>query len=94
MFSKAIVNNSYRSHAKIKISSDLLLKTINLLEHLDTDALDPDMMMLYGYVSHAFNLKNAEIDFKKARLKSFLMHEHCNLFDEQPNHDLFFNEPF
>jgi hypothetical protein len=89
------LNDSFRSHSKIKISSELLVRTIHLLDNLDTDELDSDIMMLYGYVLHAFNLKRAKINLKERQLKNFHLYKQNGFSDEHSVQGTFsFDEPF
>ncbi|MDR0302822.1 MAG: hypothetical protein LBI04_11005 [Treponema sp.] len=49
------LSENNRHTAKVRISHDLLLKTVSLLEELDIEDYSHDVAQLYGYV--LFSLK-------------------------------------
>jgi hypothetical protein len=54
---------------KVKISRDLFLCAISLLESLDIDDLPPETVQLYGYVLHAFDNKKSGFGLRYAYSK-------------------------
>jgi hypothetical protein len=59
MFKKSKI----KSPDKIKISTELLMDTVALLEELDSECYTPDILKLYGYVLFSIKEKMTCLEF-------------------------------